>query len=405
MNVHEKRARYAALIKELETGTKDMAAGCADPEALEQKAAEADALATELAAADRVEASLRRSREAVEPVLPPGGKQAAPGERGTSSVGQQFIESAEFRDYVAAGTPSGIPSRKFLTPSLTEQKAAITLASGVVLPSRDGDVVRSPEQDRLTLRDVLNVARTDSNAVSYVILTPGAQVAAPVAEGAVKPEASLALTEAQAPVRTIAAWQAVSEQTLQDVGVVQNIVDSELRYQLSRVEESQILYGDGIGQNLQGIVTLAGVPAITRGATHLLDRIRAGITDVQSAGGEPNAIVAHPLDVEAILMLKSTDGQYLNPAIVFDAATGRLRVWGVPVVSTLAAQAPAATTRTLVVGDFRRGATLYDRRQATVELGWINDQFTRNLRTIRAEERIAFGIKRPTFFAKFQTAI
>nr|MBA3672304.1 hypothetical protein [Gemmatimonadaceae bacterium] len=77
MTVNEKRARYAALIRELETGTKDMASGRADPEALEQKAAEADALAMELATADRVEASLRRSREVVDPALPASVKQAA----------------------------------------------------------------------------------------------------------------------------------------------------------------------------------------------------------------------------------------------------------------------------------------------------------------------------------------
>jgi hypothetical protein len=36
-------------------------------------------------------------------------------------------------------------------------------------------------------------------------------------------------------------------------------------------------------------------------------------------------------------------------------------------------------------------------------MGWINDQFILNERTIRAEGRDAFGITRPGAFIKIQT--
>jgi HK97 family phage major capsid protein len=71
------------------------------------------------------------------------------------------------------------------------------------------------------------------------------------------------------------------------------------------------------------------------------------------------------------------------------------------VVETIAAREPGSYTtneRRLIVGDFRRGAKLWDRQQKAVQIGWINDQFTRNQRTIRVEERVAFGVRRPAAF-------
>jgi hypothetical protein len=47
-----------------------------------------------------------------------------------------------------------------------------------------------------------------------------------------------------------------------------------------------------------------------------------------------------------------------------------------------------------------RGATLWDRQQATVAVGWKDDDFIKNLRTIRAELRAAFAVRRPKAFIK-----
>ena len=38
---------------------------------------------------------------------------------------------------------------------------------------------------------------------------------------------------------------------------------------------------------------------------------------------------------------------------------------------------------------------IYDRQSVTVEMGYVNDDFTKNLITIRAEERLGLGVERP----------
>jgi HK97 family phage major capsid protein len=102
-------------------------------------------------------------------------------------------------------------------------------------------------------------------------------------------------------------------------------------------------------------------------------------------------------------LLKSTTNKYIW-VIVTEAGVSRL--WGVPVIETESCQdfqGDDVEQRNMLVGDFIRGATLWDRMQSTVSVGWIDDQFVRNMRTILAEFRGAWAIRRPGAFRDLQT--
>jgi HK97 family phage major capsid protein len=49
-----------------------------------------------------------------------------------------------------------------------------------------------------------------------------------------------------------------------------------------------------------------------------------------------------------------------------------------------------------LIGSLRTSAVLYNRSGAVVDMGYVNDDFTKNLVTIRAEERLGLGVERPT---------
>ncbi len=428
MKLSETKAALAALYVELATGQAEVESKGVTQvrgEELEAKAKEAESLQKEVDAAERIAGLAAKGREIDDVALPATpreskGRGAGVGADGTpivgyTTVGEAFVNSPEFKSYIENMPQVGTPSQQFalksihekflpVTEKMVEQKAVPTQGATLIQPDRISEVVRTTAQDRLRLRDVLQVSRTSSSSVEYVLISSTTRAATPVADAAAKPESTMTITTATAPVRTLAVHMPVTEQQLQDVAQIQSMIENELLYDLRKLEEEQFMYGSGAGQNLQGILTLAGVPLITRtapSATQNIDRIKIGATDVMVAGGEPNGVAIHPIDWEAVVLQKGTDNRYIWAMIETDNGP---RIWGMGVVETVAMKAPTTLQRYLLVGDFIRGATVWDRQQANIAVGWINDQFTKNLRTIRAEERLAFGVKRPTFFSKYETA-
>lgn len=325
---------------------------------------------------------------------------------GGASPGATFAKSPTLAAYAEAGFPRNA-SGKCAVGSFFETKAVPTFGSGVIMPSRDGEIVRTAGQDRLAIRSVLAVAPTSSNAVEYVRITSAQPTtAAAVAQSGLKPEATVALDTATAPVRTLAVHMPATEQQLADLPALQQVIDDELRHDVLRLEEYQIIWGAGTGEDLLGIMNTSGVVAARSVAGDtLLDRVRRAVSDISAAGLQPNALLCTPGDFEQMVLTKTTDASYLFQA--FPDNAGRFRVWGLQVVESQALEAyrSANTTdqRVMIVGDFRRGATLWDRQQATVEIGYVNDQFIRNQRTIRAEERVAFAVRRPYAFRFIET--
>lgn len=439
-NLATKKKELAALFVELETAQKEMTEGKeltpARGEEIEAKAKEAERLQAEIDKVDRIARIVAQGKEVHEDdeALPetkgsPSGRKRsglvhADGTpiEGFMSIGTAFVLSEQFKQYSENGIPAPgivsapvmvkglrepmIPVSQKMMSAIRESKAIATVGADVIVPQRIADVVRTTENDRLTIRDLLQVAPTDSNSIEYVVISDYTRAAAPTAEGAAKPEATMEIDTATAPVRTIAVWMPVTEQQLQDVRGLRSMIDNELLYDLEKKEEEQIAYGSGSGQNLQGILTLAGVPSVTRDApdaatTQNLDRIRIAITDIMTNGFNPNGVAIHPIDWEGIVLLKGTDERYIWAMIPTDNGP---RVWGIDVVESVGMKNPASTQRHFLVGDFIRGASLHDREQANVAVGFINDQFIKNMRTIRAEERVALAIKRPLAFEKYETA-
>ena len=88
-----------------------------------------------------------------------------------------------------------------------------------------------------------------------------------------------------------------------------------------------------------------------------------------------------------MLLTKDSQGNYILGS---PGGMAQPSLWGLPVIPT-----KAMTLGSFLVGDFRSAATLYDRWAPRVEVGYVNDDFTKNLVTILAEERVALAVKNP----------
>lgn len=110
-------------------------------------------------------------------------------------------------------------------------------------------------------------------------------------------------------------------------------------------------------------------------------------------------VVMHPSDWMQIRLLKDADGKYILGDPGADVAPV---LFGRPVV-----ESEGISPGNFMVGDFKRAARLYDRWQPIVEAGYVNDDFTKNMVTLLAEERVALAIRQATalIYGNFDTAL
>jgi HK97 family phage major capsid protein len=335
------------------------------------------------------------------------------------SPGDQFIYSNEYKHLVSTGQLNSNLSRIEFGVNMKdgtslvqwqkaiESKALVYSASGVAGAFTMNDVqpgALNILQREINVLDLIPRLQTSSDVVEYVREDTFTNNAAMVAEATAttgtsgsKPESVLAYSTQTAPVRTLAHWIPVTNKMLADAPAIRGIINSRLLLGLTLSLESQMLTGDGTGENFTGILNSSiNVQAI--GSDNALDAIFKGRTLVRVTGhARPTAVVLHPNDWQDIRLAREnaatgTLGGYLMGP---PSATGATTLWGLPVV-----ESEAETVGTGLVGDFNQGATLFDREQAAVRVGLINDQFTRNMQTILAELRAAFVVWRPTAFTK-----
>lgn len=432
-NIKKKRADYNALRAELIKGTKEMEAGPLSTERgaeLEQKAKEAEALQSELGLYGRMTAVVEEGDEVDGDINSPEGgrgrKQHYRRTRKGMSVGEYFVRGKSFQEWKKTSRKSWsddvrIPALdgSMLELSPEEQKdydandtPLPDMGTPTILqPFRDPDMVRSTERTVLRMRDVIRVVPTNSPNIEWVRQITNEDIAAAIVDPTTdKPYTDIGFALATTAVKTIAVLQKVTEQQLEDAPQLTAIINDEMSFEVRQQEERQIAWGSGVGTNLSGIFKAGNSMQLDAarynidpgaGAVHThLDLIRKMITDITIRNLNPNALLIHPIDWEGIELLKGTDSRYLWAII---QTTLGPRVWGLSVVETVAMLNPAGTDRRFAVGDFIRGATLYDKHDVRLAIGLVDDDFKKNLKTIRVEERVGLAVKRTGAIEWYQT--
>jgi HK97 family phage major capsid protein len=381
------------------------------------KMAEARDRLDALRAAKADQEVLDQARALAEEIGEPAGKDvdaqkdSAATLRRVRNLGLEVVSSAEFKSAMAPFKGRVPEKAHFQTDPISVKglfTGADSTSAGVFVTSEDTGILESLGRRRLTLRDAISVRRTASDTVEYVVQTSHTNAAAPVPEatssavidgtevtdvdGGVKPEGAWAFARRTATVKTIAEWVPATKRALADVGQLEGLINDELRADIAEEEEDQILLGDGTGENLPGILTTSGIQT-QAWTTDIFTTVRKAITKARVVGRvAPNAVVLHPEEVEVIDLARegAGTGQFLGggPFVL-----GPRTLWGLPII-----ESEAITAGRGLVGDFSK-AVLWDREQTTVSITDSHaDFFIRNLVAILAEERVAFGVTRPTAF-------
>ncbi|MDR5736138.1 phage major capsid protein [Caballeronia sp. LZ025] len=307
------------------------------------------------------------------------------------SIGEMMTESDDFKAFAQKGRGTARLNIKAVSniTSATSGQGGVGVA---IAPDRLAGV-QGPALRQFVVRDLIMPGRTGSNAIEYVQESGFTNSAAPVAEGTQKPQSDLSFELKTTTVKTLAHWFRASKQVLADVPLLQSYINGRAIYGLKYVEEAQLLSGDGTGQNILGLIPQATAFNDARRKTGdtPIDTLRHAILQVRLAEYRATGIVLNPVDWEAMELQKDTTGQYIWVNV---QDGGQQRMWRLPVVDST-----AIAEGEFLVGAFDMAAQVFDREDAAVEVSTEDaDNFTKNMVTIRAEERLAMAVYRPESF-------
>lgn len=314
------------------------------------------------------------------------------------SIGEQIVASAAFKEYadsIKAG--GGVRSSK----PIEVFNAALgvgDIGTNVIEPQRQPGIL-PVLFERLTVADLMPSATTTSPVVRYVVETAATNAAATVAEKGAKPESTLDFDVVDEPVRKIATIFKVTDEMLEDFDQFLGYVNGRLVLFVRIKEEQQLLTGDGTAPNISGLLDRALTAAQAIGTDTIAVAVHKEITKVRVASFlDPTGIVFHPNNWQAARLEQDANqqfyggGPFTGPYGVNGIAGDTY--WGLPAVVT-----QAMTEDTVLLGAFRTAAQVFRRSGITVDMtNSDGDDFKNNITTVRAEERLALAVYRPSAF-------
>lgn len=245
---------------------------------------------------------------------------------------------------------------------------------------------------QVRLLDLFSKGVATSNIISWVYQDAKEGAAGGTAEGAAKNQIDFNLVVASQAVCKRTAYIKVSDEMIDDIDFIESEINNELMRELLKDVELTAYSGNGTPPALNGIRTVAtafaaGSFALAIDNANQVDVLAVAINQILIADQPaPTAILMHPTDVTKLKVAKvtSTDKRYIDRLQMIG---GSLSMDGVPIIPTT-----LVTVDTYLVGSFDL-ATLYEKGSLMIEVGLDADDFTKNLRTIRAEWRGALVTK------------
>ena len=305
-------------------------------------------------------------------------------EKKARNLGEHFVEYVKKSEHGKKFSISA-PSFKAASTVQTSPAGAVDWAT-----TFDRNVVTGARVP-LVIRDLFGAETISGSTLQYLV--EGAVEGAPAetAEGAKKPQIHFAdPTPVTVALKKIACYIKESDEYIDDFPFLASAINGRLLYELGIVEQNTLVT-DLLGTS--GIQT--GTYAASAKAEAIADEILKASMDVQEATGfAADAIVMNPADWYTLRVGKDGENRYYGGGYFGDQSVPNL--WGIPVCVSAATAAG-----TIIVGAFKTCGSVVSHGGISVEAVNTNeDDFIKNLMTIRAEERLALAVRRPAGFKK-----
>lgn len=301
------------------------------------------------------------------------------------NLGENFIESLKNTENIGKRFTVSAPAFKAATDIMTSPAAAVDYAT-----TFDRNVVTAPRTP-LVIRDLFGAETISGSTLVYLV--EGAIEGAPAltAEGAKKPQVHFAdPTPKTVSLDKIACHIKESDEYISDYPFLASAINGRLLYELGLVEQNKLVT-DLLATS--GIQTDSSTWTGSSTATDIADLILQAASDVQDQSGfAADAIVMNPATWYTLRVAKDGEQRYYGGG--FFGAQNVPNLWGIPVCVTT-----AVTASQIIVGAFKTCGSVVNKGGVSVEATNTNeDDFVKNLMTIRAEERLALAVRRPAGF-------
>ena len=315
------------------------------------------------------------------------------------SIGEQFVKTANFSKF-AADVKSGMHVREtFKTKSATVSTTTTGITDNFLGGVQDmGGIIGIPNR-KLVIESLIPHIPVTAGSMSMVKETSFTNNTAVVAEAGNKPESTFNFEKYNVNIETVAHWTKISEQLAADAPAVQAFINTRMQYGLQNKIDQQLVTGSGTSGELAGFLKSGNYhdysSAITIDTGDTLIDFAAKIqAAIESNNYAPQYLLLNPMDWTKLTLLKDTQKRYLLGG---PGSATQKTLWGIPVITT--SSIPTIDTSTTpdtpakyLMADFSLGAAILDRQELVVDIDRTQDDFIKNLLTIRVERRLALAI-------------
>ena len=255
----------------------------------------------------------------------------------------------------------------------------------------------------LGVRDLFNAEEISGNSLTFFRMgatdLPDA-FDGKTAEGAEKPQIHPTYAAVTVALQKIAAHLKESDELLNDAPFLESVVRGRGAYEVRKAIEKYLV---------STLLATSGIDVSVNDGISFDNLLKAKMAVMENVGYEADAIIINPADLQTLLIQKDggQSGQYLmgGPAYA-PYGNGQygayLPIWGMKVVPS-----NAIAQGTAIVGAFKACASVVSKAGEGFRVEVANqneDDFVKNMLTVRIEERLLEAVRLPGGFAKVYTA-
>ena len=248
-----------------------------------------------------------------------------PQETAQKTFGEKFVADSGFEAFKAAASHGEAKFRlqleKAAAPATTQASNSVSRTT-LAAPAQLG-LVTDPRQV-LSIESLFGHIQINSGAYQYVKYgyktTETATGPAITAEGSAKPEANYGGSIVNGAVSTMAVWTKMTEQMMQDNANLVSFIDDDLRYQLNKKIDAEIVTGNGSGQlkglNQSGQYADYITPAGLVSGDTCIDLVLKVSSAMRAANIQNLTLLLNPMDWVKVVGAKNANKDYLIPGIL-----------------------------------------------------------------------------------------